>query len=40
MEVRQRLNHFSQRTTGEIMSSDYPRWRTDSEEVIITANEG
>lgn len=40
MEVMQRLNHFSQRTTGEIMSSNYPRWRTDSEEVIIAANEG
>lgn len=40
VEVMQRLNHFSQRTTGEIMSSNYPRWRTDSEEVIITANGG
>lgn len=40
MEVMQRLNNFAQRTTGEIMSSNYPRWRTDSEEVIITANEG
>lgn len=37
MKVMQRLNNFSQRTTSEIMSSNYPRWRTDSEEVIITA---
>lgn len=36
-QVMQRLNNFLQRTTSEIMSSNYPRWRTDSEEAI-TAN--
>jgi len=40
MAVVQQLNHFSQITTGEVMSTNYPRWKINSEEVIITANEG
>lgn len=39
MDVMQKLIHLSGRTSSKIMSLHYPRWRTNAEEVIITADE-